>query len=249
MPKVGLGHGRPGFGNGHCPRETGILDDLTYGLRNAGYQETEGFDFDVSYRLGTEYGNFSATWQNTYVSKNNLKTTNDADTPESVYVSFGGSFRLRSNLNLNWENGPYSANWGMRYYSAMKEECYFDEFCSDPNYAAPDTQGQIVPMNRTGSNTFHDVQFSVKTPLERHRGGGCEQRVQPLRGAVVRPGQLELRLLRRLRHRPVRVHEVPAALLIPAPAVPAAVPAGAAAFFWPASGPGHAGGPPPPGPV
>jgi len=143
---------------------TGIVNDLTYGLRNAGYQETEGFDFDVSYRLGTEYGNFAATWQNTYVSKNNLKTTNEATTPESVYVSFGGNFRLRSNLNLNWENGPYAANWGMRYYSAMKEECYFDEFCTDPDYSAPDTQGQNVPMNRTGSNTFHDVQFSVKTP-------------------------------------------------------------------------------------
>ncbi|MGJ4730363.1 TonB-dependent receptor domain-containing protein [Luteimonas sp. SDU101] len=143
---------------------TGIVNDLTYGLRNAGYQETEGFDFDVSYRFGTDYGNFAATLQNTYVSKNNLKTTNEETTPESVYVSFGGNFRLRSNLNLNWENGPYAVNWGMRYYSAAKEECYFDSICNIPDYAAPDTQGQNVPMNRTGSNTFHDVQFSVKTP-------------------------------------------------------------------------------------
>ena len=145
---------------------TGIVNDLTYGLRNAGYQETEGFDFDLSYRLGTDYGNFAATWQNTYVTKNNLKTTNEETTPESVYVSFGGNFRLRSNLNLNWENGPYSVNWGMRYYSAMKEECYFDSICNIPDYAAPDTQGQNVPMNRTGSNTFHDVQFAVKTPWD-----------------------------------------------------------------------------------
>ena len=145
---------------------TGIVNDLTYGLRNAGYQETEGFDFDLSYRLGTDYGNFAATWQNTYVTRNNLKTTNEETTPESVYVSFGGNFRLRSNLNLNWENGPYSVNWGMRYYSAMKEECYFDSICNIPDYAAPDTQGQNVPMNRTGSNTFHDVQFAVKTPWD-----------------------------------------------------------------------------------
>ena len=143
---------------------TGIVNNLTYGLRNAGYQETEGFDFDVSYRMATEVGNFNASWQNTYVSKNNLKTTNDAETPESVYVSFGGNFRLRSNLNLGWENGPFAANWGMRYYSSMKEECYFGTVCNTPDYAAPDTQGQNVPMNRTGSNTFHDVQFSVKTP-------------------------------------------------------------------------------------
>ncbi|MBJ7576034.1 TonB-dependent receptor [Luteimonas sp. MC1828] len=143
---------------------TGIVNDLTYGLRNAGYQETEGFDFDVSYRVQTGFGNIGATWQNTYVSKNNLKTTNEATTPESVYVGFGGNFRLRSNLNMNWENGPFSANWGMRYYSSMKEECYFDSICNIPDYAAPDTQGQNVPMNETGSNTFHDVQFAVKTP-------------------------------------------------------------------------------------
>lgn len=143
---------------------TGIVTDLTYGLRNAGYQETEGFDFDVSYRTATPYGNVGATWQNTYVSKNNLKTTNDADTPESVYVGFGGNFRLRSNLNLSWDNGPFSATWGMRYYSSMKEECYFSTVCNIPDYAAPDTQGQNVPMNRTGSNTFHDVQFAIQTP-------------------------------------------------------------------------------------
>ena len=47
----------------------------------------------MSYRFGTDYGNFAATLQNTYVSKNNLKTTNEETTPESVYVSFGGNFR------------------------------------------------------------------------------------------------------------------------------------------------------------
>ena len=44
-----------------------------------------------------DYGNFTANWQKTYVSKNNLKTTNDVGTPESVYVGFGSTFRTRSN--------------------------------------------------------------------------------------------------------------------------------------------------------
>ncbi len=147
---------------------TGIVNDLTYGLRNAGYQETEGYDFDVSYRMQTSFGNIGANWQNTYVSKNNLKTTNEVTTPESVYVGFEGNFRLRSNLNLSWENGPVSASWGMRYYSSMKEECNFGTsmICNIPEYAAPDTQGQIVPMNQTGSNTFHDVQVAVKMPWD-----------------------------------------------------------------------------------
>ena len=142
----------------------GIVNTLTYGLRNAGYVETEGFDFDVGYKLDTDVGRFGAAWATTYVAKNNFKSTNDADTPESPSVSFGGSFRVRSNLNLNWEQGPFAANWGMRYYSGMKEECTFEEFCNIPDYAAPDTQGTNVPLNRLGSNTFHDLQLSVKTP-------------------------------------------------------------------------------------
>lgn len=145
---------------------TGIVDDLTYGLRNAGYQETEGFDFGVNYRVETDYGRFGISSESTYVSKNNRKSTDDEGTPESVYVGFGGNFRVRSNLNLNWDSGIYAATWGMRYFSGMKEECYFEELCNIPDYAAPDTQGLNVPMNRIGSNTFHDVQFSVKMPWD-----------------------------------------------------------------------------------
>lgn len=143
---------------------TGIVNDLTYGLRNAGYQETEGFDFDLGYRIDTEFGRFGANWATTYVSKNNIKSTNEVDTPVSVYTGFGSSFRVRSNLNLNWNKGDFGANWGMRYSSSMKEQCYFDVPCNIPDYAAPDTQGENVPMNRVGSNTFHDVQVNWKAP-------------------------------------------------------------------------------------
>ena len=143
---------------------TGIVNDLTYGLRNAGYQETEGFDVELNYSMQTDFGRFTANSASTYVSKNVLKTTNDEDTPESPYVSFGGNFRLRSNLNLGWEQGNYGVNWGLRYYSAMKEQCYFEERCNIPDYAAPDTQGTNVPMNRVGSTTFNDVQVNWKAP-------------------------------------------------------------------------------------
>ncbi|QOW20745.1 TonB-dependent receptor [Lysobacter ciconiae] len=142
----------------------GIVDDLTYGLRNAGYAETEGFDLAVGYRFDTDYGRFGLNWDTTYVSKYVTKSTNDAGTPEAVGNGFSGQFRVRSNANLNWSKGDFAANWGVRYSSGVKEECYFDDRCTDPDYAAPDTLGKNVPMNRIGANTFHDVQVSWKAP-------------------------------------------------------------------------------------
>ncbi|KGM54467.1 TonB-dependent receptor [Lysobacter arseniciresistens ZS79] len=143
---------------------TGIVSELTYGLRNAGYVETEGFDVDVGYRFNTGYGNFTTNWQTTYVSKNVLKTTNEEGTPEQVNNGFGSNFRVRSNLNVGWKLDDFSVNWGTRYYSGVKEQCYFDEVCNIPDYAAPDTHGENVPMNRVGSVTFHDVQASWSAP-------------------------------------------------------------------------------------
>lgn len=141
----------------------GIVNSLSYGGRNSGYVETEGFDWDISYRFDTDFGRFGAVWNNSYTSKLNSKTDVTQEY-ESVGTSFGANFRLRSNLSLSWDLGDFGVTWGMRYYSAMKEECYFDEICTHPDYAAPDTQGIITPINRVGSNTFHDLQFRWNAP-------------------------------------------------------------------------------------
>ncbi|MGO4222539.1 TonB-dependent receptor plug domain-containing protein [Lysobacter sp. TAF61] len=142
---------------------TGELTFLSFGGRNAGFQETEGFDFDVNYSLATDYGKFSVAWLNTYVSKNELKTDSLEGAPQQLN-GFDGNFRLRSNMNLTWEKGAFGVSWGMRYYSGTKEDCYFDDRCSLPNYQAPDTNGTVVPMNELGSNTFHDLQVRWNAP-------------------------------------------------------------------------------------
>ena len=141
-----------------------IVANLAYGGRNSGYADTEGYDLDMNYRLDTDYGRFDAKWATTYVSKYETKSTNDIDEVPSQANGFEGSFRVRSNLNLGWTLNDFSVNWGMRYNSGTKEECYFEERCSIPNYQAPDTLGTIVPQNEVGSITFHDLQFSVATP-------------------------------------------------------------------------------------
>ena len=142
---------------------TGAISGLSFATRNAGFQETEGFDFDLTYKLDTEWGRFDLAWLNTYVSKNELKTDNLEGVPSQLN-GFGGNFRLRSNANLTWSKGPWAATWGTRYYSGTKENCYFDDRCSLPDYSAPDTQGTNVPLNELGANTFHDVQLRWTAP-------------------------------------------------------------------------------------
>lgn len=142
----------------------GVITSFITTPINAGYQETEGFDFDVNYRFDTNYGKFAVAWLSTYVSKNELKTDNVASTKPQQQNGFGGNFRIRSNLSLNWEKGPWGATWGTRYYSSVKEACYFDDRCSIPDYMAPDTGGQVSPQNKIGSNTFHDIQVRFNAP-------------------------------------------------------------------------------------
>ncbi|MBJ6983538.1 TonB-dependent receptor [Luteimonas sp. MC1750] len=144
-----------------------IVDDLQYGVRNSGYAETEGYDLDVNYALTTDYGRFSARWATTYVSLYETKSTNDADEVPSQANGFGGTFRVRSNLNLSWNYNDFGVTWGMRYNSGTKESCAgFGDgaHCSLPDYQAPDTLGAVVPQNEVGSATFNDLQFSWNAP-------------------------------------------------------------------------------------
>ncbi|WP_149195964.1 TonB-dependent receptor domain-containing protein [Luteimonas suaedae] len=148
----------------------GIVNNMNFGSRNAGYIEVEGYDFGAIYRFDTDFGRFGIDWQNTYTSKNEFKTDDDAQfttQANSFVTTAGANFRLRSNLGLTWEQGDFGGSWNMRYHSAIKEECLsasaFPGECSDPDYVAanPANSG---PINRTGSVTFSDVQFRWTAP-------------------------------------------------------------------------------------
>ena len=172
----------------------GNIPIVTFGNRNAGFREVEGYDFDLAYRYATDnLGTFSVVSNTTYTSKDVFINTNDPRVPLSS-VGFGSTFRIRSNLNLGWQSGPFSVNWMARYYSSIKEGCtYFtpqlpDTVANRPNRAPPVTvdhlecnaityapnggfvTGTTTPSsdlsrrNRTGSVTFNDVQFRVETP-------------------------------------------------------------------------------------
>ena len=143
--------------------ENGVVDSLIRTGRNAGYWDVEGFDFEVNYTLPeTRFGTFGVNWQNTYYSNFEIKADDTTNTDPAPQVSFGSTFRIRSVASLNWEYGDFGATWTARYFSKIREECYFSEPCSDLDYV--DYQGNSFPINETGSNTFNDVQVRWQAP-------------------------------------------------------------------------------------
>ncbi|MFC5571527.1 TonB-dependent receptor plug domain-containing protein [Lysobacter yangpyeongensis] len=143
----------------------GHITNMFFGLANLGALETEGWDFNVGYKLPeTSFGKFTINWDNSYTSKYDTLSQDDEGNNIMVgQVGTGGVFRLRSNFGVNWTKGIWSANWTARYYSGIYESCVPNRPCSDPDRIA---NGVPDAINRLGSNTFHDVQVAAKLPWE-----------------------------------------------------------------------------------
>lgn len=165
----------------------GNIPIVSFGSRNAGYREVEGYDFDVAYRYATDsWGAFSVLSNTTYTSKDIFINTNDPRFPVSS-IGLGTDFRIRSNLNLGWEMGDFGVNFTSRYFSSIKEACtYFTPTaansgaplvtephleCNSATFAPTgvlNSDGSPASAfsrrNRTGANTFHDVQFRWNAP-------------------------------------------------------------------------------------
>ncbi len=141
----------------------GHITNMFFGLANLGGLETEGWDLGVSYKMPeTSFGKFTFNWDNSYTSKyDEAAQDGEGNDIQVGGVGFEGVFRLRSNLGVNWTKGMWGANWTSRYYSEFKEACAGPVTCSDPDRYA---NGEFAPINRRGSNTFHDVQVYAKLP-------------------------------------------------------------------------------------
>jgi iron complex outermembrane recepter protein len=141
----------------------GHVTNLFFGLANLGALETEGWDFNVTYKLPeTSFGKFTVNWDNSYTSKyDTAAEDSDGNAIMVGQVGTGGVFRLRTNFGVNWTKGIFGANWTARYYSGLYESCVPNRPCSDPDRIA---NGEADAINRLGSNTFHDVQVYAKLP-------------------------------------------------------------------------------------
>ncbi len=141
----------------------GQVSALDRTLLNAGYQETAGYDIAVRYRLPElAIGKFSVSWNTTYVDYLERRNDNADTTPVRQYAGWEGNFRVRSNLNLDWQYGNFGLGWTARYYSSMQENCAYATECSNPGFSSPYTGNQGI--NKVGSNTFHDIQMRYILP-------------------------------------------------------------------------------------
>ncbi|HAL21232.1 MAG TPA: TonB-dependent receptor [Stenotrophomonas sp.] len=157
------------FERGTSGRTANQVVDVTRTLVNGGYQETAGYDLGVKYRLPEfSFGNFLIDWKTTYVDYLEYKADNEAETPVEQFTGWAGNFRVRSNLNVDWSFGDFGVNWGVRYYSGMKEPCSYDleggRECNLPDFNSSYTLAQ--PSRKVGSNTFHDLQVRYNAPWD-----------------------------------------------------------------------------------
>ena len=129
-------------------------------LLNLASYKVEGWDLGLAYRLPeTSIGQFTVSWDSTYLSKWETKSTPDAavDGRQGTYLNQDPYWRIRSNLYVDWSFGDFGVNWGLRYKSGMTELCSLGSlqaYCSDP-------EGE---KNHIGATTYHDVQVRYNTP-------------------------------------------------------------------------------------
>jgi iron complex outermembrane receptor protein len=148
----------------------GSVYDLNEGLANLGTLKTEGYDVGIHYRLPeTSWGRFRIASDSTYLSKYETVSGPGANrvTPVGFMSGEDGLYRVRSNLQLDWDYKQFGASWTIRYYTGLKDSCYSNTAdavieCSSPNYTNPwlGTTG----ISQKGSVAFNDAQFHYMAP-------------------------------------------------------------------------------------
>ncbi|WP_267222652.1 TonB-dependent receptor plug domain-containing protein [Dyella silvae] len=152
---------------------TGSVNQLNESLSNLGTLKTSGYDLGIHYKLPeTSFGRFRISSDSTYLTKYETVSGPGA-TPKNQVGFFAADnpeqalYRLRSNLQVDWDYREFGASWTIRYYSGLKDQCYDNTpgnyvECSSPNYTNP--WWGTVGMSQKGSVAFNDAQFRYTAP-------------------------------------------------------------------------------------
>ena len=144
---------------------TGQVINLSHTLANKGWLETEGYDFAANYRLPKfSIGQFVVHLDSNYVAKYNANAGSGA--PTEFDAGTYSVWRSRTNVNLDWSQGNFGVNWGVRTYSSLKEACTYDQaggpLCDLPNHFTPGVG--VTPLRTVGGIVFNDLQLRWKAP-------------------------------------------------------------------------------------
>jgi len=140
---------------------SGQVNDLRRGNANLGQVKTEGVDLSWSYAFKpTRFGNFNLRQDITYVSAYAIKST-----PTASWVYYEGEWgtpRFKTNINIGWSSGNWSANLGTRYIPSEQTSCWSVSQaidCSNPTDRR--TSGGLGYNDL--SSIYHDLSVSYKT--------------------------------------------------------------------------------------
>lgn len=165
----------------------GTLRHITANLQNiAGGIQTEGWDFALSWKHPTRWGDVNLHWDNAYVTywgdigkpapgstlpDGSLAQGNVVATNNPLY---GTIWRLRSVATLAWQRDAWSASLSERYFSSIDEDCFYvvyiayhvgdpslNALCSDPDHTE---DGDLAPRNRVGAVAYTDFETSWRAP-------------------------------------------------------------------------------------
>jgi iron complex outermembrane receptor protein len=148
--------------------------------------ETEGWDFGMTWKRDTRFGEFRLRWENAYVDywgaigrpargatlpDGSLSIGNAAGSTTPLYESV---WRLRSIATLGWQRDAFGASISARYFSPIKEDCsgvtYIADLVGDPSLRSlcsdPDrvVDGVPAPRNRVGAVTYVDLEGVWRAP-------------------------------------------------------------------------------------
>ena len=141
---------------------TGQISALSRGNANLGAMETEGLDMSISYRLPrTAYGQFTLRNETSYVDS--FRTNDGAGTEWKEYAGEYFYNRVKSNTNLDWTMGNWSATWGVRYFSPVKDNCWDVQELIECNMPTFETADNGTGANKLGSYVIHDMNVGFKT--------------------------------------------------------------------------------------
>ena len=138
------------------------ITTLSRGNANLGHISTKGYDFSASYRFPeTRFGRFASRLDSNYVSEFQSQSGPGATVVNSIGII--PQYRVRANLSTSWERGSFGATWRLRYFGALRDECYSKTECNQPNYRSPSWPFG-VGANRKGAIAYNDVSGRWNAP-------------------------------------------------------------------------------------
>lgn len=162
MDQCYIGNSAQYCGNFGRDATTHQITTLSRGNANLGYIITKGYDFSANYRFPEDrYGNFVAHLDANYVT--DYASQSGPGTTVVNGIGIVPEYRVRANFSLSWSKGDFGATWRMRYFGSLRDECYSQDECNEPDYTSPSWDFG-TGANREGAITFNDLNAHWSAP-------------------------------------------------------------------------------------